>query len=1234
MSIMTRPGFSPAFVVATLTGLLMLPAFAIAQTCTTQVVGDEDFWAISGNSDNNVIAVGKKGAIFRYDGTAWSSMASPNDEELFDVEVVDANTAFAVGKKGEILQLSAGVWIEHPGVTSRDLNAVWAASASEVYVAGKNGVLFVYNGSTWSDQSVAAGVNNKEQEDAWGDAASAYVLGDDGYLYRYDRTAGTWDAPAASCAVANGFTDLWGDGVGNIYLTRKKEVYRYDGSSCSVVATADHDLEGIYGSSAGAIYAVGKKGTVLEFDGANWVETTPVDEDLRDVWVSPAGSVIYAGKKSEITVCAQVPPQLVASWSLDELGWTGALGEVVDDGPNGLNGTAINGADTDQPDPAIAGNPGTCRYGDFDGVNDYVEVADNAALDRSDSLTVGLWVQPRSYPGSGLHTLVSKDWNYEFHLTNTGQIYWWWNQSTGTVRQITTAASVPIGEWHHVAITYEPGAQRIYLDGVQVASAAYGGQLRLNDLPLYIGVDYNFVSRAFDGLLDEVRIYDKALTPAEVEALVVETHPCDVQTPQFVVSHNNFGIHCVAETVTVNVIDSVAGTPLTSYNQNIALDTQTGRGTWQLLSGGGTFSDVTADDGLASYSWPLGETQAVFALSYLAGPPSLDVDAYQSNDPGIRDTDAEGLLVFSANGFTLTALPLTNPPAGVIAPFASTQTAAVDFPLYIAAYGQTPTDPECGVIESYTGNKTLKFWSDYRDPGFGTMNMSVDGTGIATVEGSAAAAAVVFANGQAMVTGRYDDAGLMQILVKDDTTVNADLPAGIRGATAGFVVQPADFVVSNVRAGATVNPQAADASGAVFVAAGADFQLTVTAVDAEGDSTPNYGQESNREGVRFDVNLVAPSGGSAPAVSAAVGFAAFAGGSATGFDFVWPEVGIIELVPRVSDGDYLGSGDIVGGSSQRVGRFVPDHFAVATNTPMFQTACVAGGYSYLGEGFNYLVPPVITLTAQAVGNTTTVNYTGGFFKLATAFMTNRLYQAASGSLDLSLLPLPAADPTILPASPGVATATFSGGGGFSFNRTLPVDPFDADIDLSIDVFDADGVAALGTTVSFPSISFSAGANMRYGRIVFNNAVGSERVNLPVPMTAQYFAGSGIGFVTNVDDSCTAGVTLSFPAFTENLTPGDTCVFDSGAPGDSSEGCAAPAPFALRYNEPPLAGDFNLNLQAPGATNNGSVLIQAQVPVWLTFDWDSSSPGEENPTGQATFGIFQGNSQQIYLREVY
>jgi MSHA biogenesis protein MshQ len=66
----------------------------------------------------------------------------------------------------------------------------------------------------------------------------------------------------------------------------------------------------------------------------------------------------------------------------------------------------------------------------------------------------------------------------------------------------------------------------------------------------------------------------------------------------------------------------------------------------------------------------------------------------------------------------------------------------------------------------------------------------------------------------------------------------------------------------------------------------------------------------------------------------------------------------------------------------------------------------------------------------------------------------------------------------------------------------------------------------------------------------------------------------------------------------------------------------------------VLGDKILTLAAPGATKTGSVTITSTLPDWLRFDWNVAAPGEENPAGQATFGLYSGDSQQIYIREVY
>jgi MSHA biogenesis protein MshQ len=516
--------------------------------------------------------------------------------------------------------------------------------------------------------------------------------------------------------------------------------------------------------------------------------------------------------------------------------------------------------------------------------------------------------------------------------------------------------------------------------------------------------------------------------------------------------------------------------------------------------------------------------------------------------------------------------------------------------------------------------------------------MTVNGTSIATAEGSAAAQTVAFTNGQAVVVAKYKDVGRKQIFVKDDTTVDVtQLPTGIRGGTAGFVVRPDDFVLSDIRnaAGTILNPSANDANGPVFIAAGSPFRATVVALDAENDPTPNYGREATPESVGLTPQLVAPAVGNTPPVSAAVGFTGFSAGSATAADFVWPEVGVIDVRPQVRDSDYLGAGNVIGGATSRVGRFVPSHFTLALNTPMLATACPAGQFTYLGQGFNYLVAPVITATAKEAGGTTTVNYTGAFFKLATGTLQNRAYTDPLGTLDVS--GVPALDPAVQDLGLGVAALTFSGGTGLKFLRSGPIAPFGAQVRLSIDVLDADGIAALGNPAVFGQAAgmlFNSGSEMRYGRLRFINAVGSELVNLPVPLGAEHYAGAASGFVANLDDTCTTGVALALGAYTENLAPGETCALDNGAPGASGTGCAAPAPLPLQFRAPPTAGDFNLALLAPGTGNTGSVVITSVVPDYLRYDWDGTSPGNENPSGQAAFGLYSGVARRIYMREIY
>ncbi len=331
-------------------GLLLIggpvPSAVAAPSCTTLEIdsGLQEFRGIHGSSDTNVFAVGKRGTIYRYDGTGWTDQTGNNQqdpkEDLRDVHVVDTTTAFAVGKRGTILEYDGTDWNVAtlvPG-TDEEFKGVWAASATEAYAVGKKGTVYVYDGTDWTDQSAAAGAGaggrGSDFEDAWGDGSAFYGLTKAGTLFRFDRTLPGWDTnPITACEISpdHDFKDLWGDTSGNIFLSGKDKrgaggaddagvVYKYDisaGTCTEVVSTTTtKDLEGIYGSigtSAGGndeIYAVGKKGNYLYSDdgGVTWTElVAPVlnaPEDIKDVWVSPTGKTFMAGKKGQWTYCA------------------------------------------------------------------------------------------------------------------------------------------------------------------------------------------------------------------------------------------------------------------------------------------------------------------------------------------------------------------------------------------------------------------------------------------------------------------------------------------------------------------------------------------------------------------------------------------------------------------------------------------------------------------------------------------------------------------------------------------------------------------------------------------------------------------------------------------------------------------------------------------------------------------------------------------------------------------
>jgi len=91
------------------------------------------------------------------------------------------------------------------------------------------------------------------------------------------------------------------------------------------------------------------------------------------------------------------------------------------------------------------------------------------------------------------------------------------NKDDGTIINYNTPDALPANAWSHVAETYDGKAANVYFDGVEVHSQNGSGDMRENpDVKWWIGAMYA-QGRWFDGLIDEVRIWDRALSEEEIK---------------------------------------------------------------------------------------------------------------------------------------------------------------------------------------------------------------------------------------------------------------------------------------------------------------------------------------------------------------------------------------------------------------------------------------------------------------------------------------------------------------------------------------------------------------------------------------------------------------------------------------------------------------------------------------------------------------------------------------------
>jgi hypothetical protein len=226
--------------------------------------------------------------------------------------------------------------------------------------------------------------------------------------------------------------------------------------------------------------------------------------------VSGSSGQATASCQYTLTIAAAVQGAAAsASWAFNE----GSGTTTADGSGHGNTGTLMGHA---------AWTTGT--FGNalsFSGSGDYVNVNESPSLELSTAMTVSFWIKASDLPGVD-QRIVSKNYSWDIKLNGSAHV----PQFSSGSKYAGLNYSLPMGTWEHVTFTIASGVVTGYVNGAQtgLSSNTFTSGYLLPAAPygLYIGTDAGKTNSA-KGLIDDVRIYNRAMTAAEVSSLYSQT---------------------------------------------------------------------------------------------------------------------------------------------------------------------------------------------------------------------------------------------------------------------------------------------------------------------------------------------------------------------------------------------------------------------------------------------------------------------------------------------------------------------------------------------------------------------------------------------------------------------------------------------------------------------------------------------------------------------------------------
>ena len=196
---------------------------------------------------------------------------------------------------------------------------------------------------------------------------------------------------------------------------------------------------------------------------------------------------------------------LVAAYSFDE----GSGTAVGDASGTGNDGTVSNAT------WSVSGKYGGALS--FNGTSARVNVPSSASLQLTGAMTLEAWVNPTSTTSRWRDVIYKGNDNYYLEGTSTngskpdaGVI------AGGSYGDAYGTAALPANAWSFLVETYDGATLRLYVNGAQVAATAHTGAISTSTSQLQIGGD-SIYGQYFGGLIDEVRVYNVALSAAAIQ---------------------------------------------------------------------------------------------------------------------------------------------------------------------------------------------------------------------------------------------------------------------------------------------------------------------------------------------------------------------------------------------------------------------------------------------------------------------------------------------------------------------------------------------------------------------------------------------------------------------------------------------------------------------------------------------------------------------------------------------